>query len=258
MGDLRGGRPGHRLRNLPPRAPAAAELGVHPAVRPRAGRGWVWAAPWTSWRSSRRCSGRPRRSAWARQTAAASSRAASWARVSTTLLVVIIVTLTICFILRRCPEFPRASSGFPTSTWCWLDPGPGRVRRRTDGADPQPAPTAIGDYFSNLGQISPARRPPAATRRRPGSPAGRSSTGRGGSPDALRRHVHRLDQPGPHDPAVRRGCRADPERREPALVRDLRRRGDQPAAQWDRPLAFHRGAAVRAASTRCRSARWAA
>ena len=26
----------------PPRAPAAAELGVHPAVRPQAGRGWVW------------------------------------------------------------------------------------------------------------------------------------------------------------------------------------------------------------------------
>ena len=97
-------------------------------------------------------------------------------------------------------------------------------------------PTAIGDYFSNLGQM--AARTAATRRRRDGHLARRLDgllLGLVDLLDAVRRHVHRADQPGPHDPAVRRGCRPHPERREPALVRDLRRRGDQPAAQRHRP-----------------------
>ena len=66
--------------------------------------------------------------------------------------------------------------------------------------------------------------------------------------DAVRRHVHRPDQPWSLDQAVRGRRDAHPQRREPPVVRDLRRRGDQPPAQRHRPGGpEHGGPAVRPA-----------
>ena len=170
--------------------------------------------------------------------------------VSTTLLVVIIVTLTICFIL-------SAVSGVSKGVQ-WLS----NINMVLAGilalvvfvGGPTVLilnllPTAIGDYFTDLGQM--AARTAATGGDATADLAGRLDRlllGLVDLLDAVRRHVHRPDQPGPHDPSVRRRRRPHPERGEPALVRDLRRRGDQPAAQRHRPrVPLHRGTAVRAA-----------
>ena len=99
VGDLRGGRPGHRLRNLPAGRPQLLSSAFIPLFGRKRAEGGS-AAPWTSWRSSRRCSGRPRRSAWARLQIGGGLIAGGFmGAVSTTLLVTIIIVLTICFIL---------------------------------------------------------------------------------------------------------------------------------------------------------------
>ena len=118
-------------------------------------------------------------------------------------------------------------------------------------------PTAIGDYFGDLAEM--AARTAADRRRRHGRVAVRLDgllLGLVDLVDAVRRHVHRPDQPRPHDQAVRRRRDAHPQRREPPVVRDLRRRGDQPASAaaptW---RARARRASCSGCSTRCRSAR---
>ena len=83
---------------------------------------------------------------------------------------------------RPCPASPRASSGCPTSTWCWRSrwrcSSSSSARRSSSStwSRPRSAPTS---------RTSPRCRraptPRAATPWRSGSPAGRSSTGPGGS-----------------------------------------------------------------------------
>ena len=123
VGDLRRRRPRHRLRHLPQGPLAADQRGVRAAARASAPRDRS-ARSSTSWRSSRRCSARPPRSASARCRSAAGCKIVGWhrrrrqrgarrhhrrahRRVRRS---------------RRSPASPRASSGCPTSTWCWRSP----------------------------------------------------------------------------------------------------------------------------------------
>ena len=105
--------------------------------------------------------------------------------VGTTLLVVIIVVLTICFIL-------SAVSGVVQGHPVAVEHQHGARRRAGALVVFVGGPTIVilnllPDHDRRLlrrprRRWRPAPRPPAATPRRPGCPAGRSSTGRGGSP----------------------------------------------------------------------------
>ena len=117
-------------------------------------------------------------------------------------------------------------------------------------------PTMIGDYFRDLAEMA------ARTAATGGDATGELAVRVDGLLlglvdllDAVRRHVHRPDQPRPHDPPVHRRGHPHPQRGQPALVRDLRWVGDRRPAQRGRPrLPAHRGPAVRAAGHRCLSA----
>ena len=99
VGDLRGGRPGDRVPHVPPRSPAADQLGVHPAARPARAPRARSAGPSTSWPSSRRCSAPPLRWASVRcRSAAGLAATASGSAGGTLLLVLIIAVLTVAFV----------------------------------------------------------------------------------------------------------------------------------------------------------------
>ena len=115
-------------------------------------------------------------------------------------------------------------------------PGAVRVRRRPDGDHPRPPAHRRRRLLRRLRADGRAHR--GHRRRRDARLAEQLDgllLGLVDLLDALRRHVPGQDQPGSHDPPVRR--RRDPraQPREPRLVRDLRRHGDHPAAGGPRP-----------------------
>ena len=126
--------------------------------------------------------------------------------VSTTLLVVIIVTLTICFILSAVSGVSKGVQWLSNINMVLAgDPGSRRVRRRTDRADPQPA---AHRHRRLLQRPRPDGRPHRGHRRRRHRDLARRLDGLllglVDLLDAVRRHVHRPDQPRPHDPSVHR------------------------------------------------------
>ena len=186
VGDLRGGRHGHRVRHLP-QGPLAADLRrLRPAARQDGTSTARSARSSTSWRSSPPCSVRPPRWASARCRSAAGcefngwvdevGHAASWS--------CIIAVLTVAFVASA---ISGIAQGHPVAVQHQHGAGRRscavRVRGRPDRLHPQPAP-------DRARRLRPAtcprwRRAPrraAATRWPPGCRAGRSSTGPGGSP----------------------------------------------------------------------------
>ena len=136
------------------------------------------------------------------------------------------------------------------------DPRPGRLHRRPDDRDPQPA--ADRDRRLLRRPRTDGRPHRGHRRRRHRHLAGRLDDlllGVVDLLDAVRRHVHRAHQPRAHHPAVRRGRHPHPQRGQPALVRDLRRRGDRHrnATESTSPLGRPR-ASCSGCSTPCPSA----
>ena len=178
--------------------------------------------------------------------------------VGTTLLVTIIVVLTICFILSAVSGVSKGIQWLSNINMVLA----GILALVVFVGGPtililNLLPTAIGDYFGNLAQMA-ARTAATGGDETATWLAGwtvfywawwiswtpfvgmfiaRISRGRTIRQFVSGRHPH-------------------PERGQPALVRHLRRGGDQPAARRHRPgLTDHRAAAVRPARHACRSAR---
>ena len=160
--------------------------------------------------------------------------------VGTTLLVAIIVVLTICFILSAVSGVSKGIQWLSNINMVLA----GILALVVFVGGPTVLilnllPTAIGDYFGNL---APDGRPHRGHRRRRDRDlAGRLDgllLGLVDLLDAVRRHVHRPDQPRAAPSASSSRRRPGAERGEPAVVRDLRRRRDQrcsAAAPTSRP-----------------------
>ena len=130
-----------------------------------------------------------------------------------------------------------------------------RVRRRPDGVHPRPGPDRRRRLLPGpRDDVRPHRR--RGRRRREAWLAGWTDLllGLVALVDAVRRHVHRPHLPRPHHPPVRHRRAAGAEPGQPGLVRDLRRRGDRPAAERHRHRRGRpaRRASCSACSTRCR------
>ena len=258
VGDLRRGRPGHRLRHVPPGTPAAHQRGVRPAVRRRRAEGPVGQASSTSSRSSRPCSGRPPRSAsGALQIGSGAADRGGSGDVGNRAP------------RRRSSPCSRSRSSLSAVSGVakgiqWLSninmvlaarARPVRLRRGPDGAHPQPAPDARSAPTSPICRDG---RPHRGQRRRRrwrtwlrgwtvfywawwiswtpfvGMFIARISRGR-----TIRQFVG--------------GRAAGAQRGQPAVVRDLRRRRRSSAQRDGVDLAGHvhdRGPAVRVCSTR--------
>ena len=111
-------------------------------------------------------------------------------------------------------------------------PGRLRVRRRPDRADPQPGADRDRRLPPRPGRHGGPDR--GQRRRRDGDLAVRLDRlllGLVDLVDAVRRHVHRPDQPRPDDPAVRHRRPAGSVAGQPGLVLHLRWRGDRQPAQ---------------------------
>ena len=105
-----------------------------------------------------------------------------------------------------------------------------RLHRRPHHHRPRPA-AHLGRRLPR--RPAPARRPHRGDRRRGRRRLARQLDrlllGLVDLLDALRRHVHRPHQPGPHHPPVRRRRHPRAQHRQPGLVRRLRRYGDEAA-----------------------------
>ena len=100
-----------------------------------------------------------------------------------------------------------------------------RLHPRADLFSSTCCPTSIGAYIEDLAQLVGRTGPTGGGGGRRGCELDGLLLGLVDLLDAVRRHVHRPDQPRPHHPSVRRRRHPRAEHGQPAVVRHLRRNG---------------------------------